>query len=1529
MADTSEPILAEDAGAANQARGACCHQRCLVPEGFSFDCLAITAPNPRASKAYLDELVHRVGMSGTEGTKEVLILAVSDPEGVRIGSGGGTLNAVLEIDQALRAAQLSNDSQDPQGLAAARVLLVHSGGDSQRSPTQCVCGKAWSALNSCGDSGSGRCNTPMDLLLEHLSRLFSGGSSGSLEPGTLVVTACDVMLLIPPEVAATADWSFDNQSGAAGGVAGLAIAADAAKYASHHGVYCLDGGGGGGGQKSHGIKGVRKYLQKPSREEAETSGAFINPGSMVTPNNESGNPNHDPNANPEVAIDSGVVVFSGAATWALTSLALSETFKGCTSRGVAGGASALRLELYSDILLALRTGGATGESAEGMLDAYLEACGPVLPPDHDVSKARREIWDALSGFPLGALLLQGAKFVHLGTTPELMEMLTLRLPEFIEPYGLTARASSVVGAACSVENDPPAVVVNSSLHGAGVVAGGAVIEHCYFDRDGWEIGAGSLISGIRSLGEDCHLRLRGGMCLQQTDLDRASPEEPASRFVVSLFGTRDDIKAHYSAERARVCGATWEAFFGYTGATVEDLWGGIEEGDRKLWSARLFPVLTRIQGQAAGTSSTSINTVMWMQDVQEHAAAAAVATACPSSSPPGGDVSSPPISGDRGGGIAATKPVAVKNWLAAERLSFKEILAKANPGAEFRWRRHLEEGMAAKVPAAGAQAAAPVGSGRGRAWDAVAVVAPALSHLPEARRWLDSLAGRGAMAAFCVPPPRPCDTPDRRMDRDGPLVLNALLVVAERYSALKRARFGSDTSAEALRGMCVLLCVEGVSEEKKNWDEIVEDGVPGACDLDCAAQAGVWVLQRDGSMFLLREESLAPLLELPQRLSQYQGLTYLDVDNAIPVPETVPPGSPTGTTSALEFLAAATAAARTPSPEPVQRSAVTEPRSRVHSGDLRPDHAASSPASAGTAAAVTSALAGLTELDERAKDEGCTPAGAAQALARVACRLYELADILGGGGHRSGPGENPEWQAAMRGLDTLRPLPDGNGWGPPAALPASVAALKCRRDLWLGSAGGPPARDASQTLPQKRSTIGGTQAASFSHVEPHLVVRCARHYERAAAVVVSAAVRTASLFVELPPARWGLGSGANKESQAMPSAGGATGGDFANEKCGGSDVVDSVSGGTGDDAGPTLEDKEQQRQLLEERISRMNPRDQALARHSQVHVNHRTIATKNAELTQRRVQEERRRWQQAPEESQQQALPVGACITSRAAARVDLAGGWTDTPPISYEAGGAVLNAAVTVSGEKPIEARCERIEAARVELVCVGREGTMTSRTVCSSLEDFSDFCVPHAPAALLKAALICAGIVPFPTAASSDGNRTAANADAEDSHASAVSTAGDPDCKQGSSLLSLEKQLAIVFGCGGIRITSRSGLPQGSGMGTSSILAGVVLSVVCVAAGRAMSPTSLVHAVLRVEQLMTAGLQSVGDDYSWDQVGGLLGGVKICRTSASLPLQGLVSNAEDAANACRGAGDLEALGRCLSTYWVQKKRMAPGNGW
>ncbi|XP_022248688.1 L-fucose kinase-like, partial [Limulus polyphemus] len=52
-------------------------------------------------------------------------------------------------------------------------------------------------------------------------------------------------------------------------------------------------------------------------------------------------------------------------------------------------------------------------------------------------------------------------------------------------------------------------------------------------------------------------------------------------------------------------------------------------------------------------------------------------------------------------------------------------------------------------------------------------------------------------------------------------------------------------------------------------------------------------------------------------------------------------------------------------------------------------------------------------------------------------------------------------------------------------------------------------------------------------------------------------------------------------------------------------------------------------------------------------------------------------------------------VTAKCPARVDLQGGWTDTPPICYEMGGSVVNIAVLVDGkvQKPIGARARRIQ--------------------------------------------------------------------------------------------------------------------------------------------------------------------------------------------------------------------------------------------
>lgn len=84
-----------------------------------------------------------------------------------------------------------------------------------------------------------------------------------------------------------------------------------------------------------------------------------------------------------------------------------------------------------------------------------------------------------------------------------------------------------------------------------------------------------------------------------------------------------------------------------------------------------------------------------MQNVQEHAAAASFSSGAAARGLP------PLTSGDGDAAMKTdtnTQTLMTEKWLAAERLSFKEILARADPGAEFKWRRQLEEGMELKDP---------------------------------------------------------------------------------------------------------------------------------------------------------------------------------------------------------------------------------------------------------------------------------------------------------------------------------------------------------------------------------------------------------------------------------------------------------------------------------------------------------------------------------------------------------------------------------------------------------------------------------------------------------------------------------------------------------------------------------------------------------------------------------------------------------------------------------------------------------------
>ena len=66
---------------------------------------------------------------------------------------------------------------------------------------------------------------------------------------------------------------------------------------------------------------------------------------------------------------------------------------------------------------------------------------------------------------------------------------------------------------------------------------------------------------------------------------------------------------------------------------------------------------------------------------------------------------------------------------------------------------------------------------------------------------------------------------------------------------------------------------------------------------------------------------------------------------------------------------------------------------------------------------------------------------------------------------------------------------------------------------------------------------------------------------------------------------------------------------------------------------------------------------------------------------------------------------IPTAVTVHLPVRVDLAGGWTDTPPISLEKGGAVLNVALLLNGHYPISVTARRIPESVIRLKSVDQK--------------------------------------------------------------------------------------------------------------------------------------------------------------------------------------------------------------------------------
>jgi fucokinase len=191
-------------------------------------------------------------------------------------------------------------------------------------------------------------------------------------------------------------------------------------------------------------------------------------------------------------------------------------------------------------------------------------------------------------------------------------------------------------------------------------------------------------------------------------------------------------------------------------------------------------------------------------------------------------------------------------------------------------------------------------------------------------------------------------------------------------------------------------------------------------------------------------------------------------------------------------------------------------------------------------------------------------------------------------------------------------------------------------------------------------------------------------------------------------------------------------------------------------------------------------------------------------------------------------------ITVAAPPRIDLGGGWSDTPPFCLDWGGTVLNIAVALEGNYPIRTTIRRLEAPVIR--CVSLDSG--ARAEYGSAEEILACSAPGSTFAIPCTALETAGVV-----------------------------------EAGERL-----DRALESRGGGLEIETRVDLPVGSGLGTSSILAATVLRALGEMMGCPPDQQALSDLVMRLEQRMTTG-------GGWqDQIGGIFPGAKLALSGPGL---------------------------------------------
>ncbi len=364
--------------------------------------------------------------------------------------------------------------------AGKRVLVIHSGGDSKRVPQYSALGKLFSPVPH--KLPDGRSSTLFDEFVIAMSAV-----PGRIREGILLLSG-DVLLLFNPLLI---DWSGS-------GAAVISFKEDV-ETGKDHGVY-LRGDDGN----------VRKFLHKQSIEKLQSVGAV--------------------NENGMVDIDTGAILLGTDLLDSLFSLISTDgTIDEQKYRNYVN--DKVRLSLYGDFQYPLAS------------DATLEQFYKEKPEGEycdELTECRSAVWNVLHTYNLKLLRIAPAKFIHFGTTREILSLMTAGVEEYKDlDWAQTINSS----------------ITSSAGYNSVVSSGADVGENCYFEvsyvHSGAHVGEGTVLSYIDIHDETipANVVLHG---LKQIN----------GKFVCRIFGVKDNPKENklFGKEMPVEFGATlWNA----------------------------------------------------------------------------------------------------------------------------------------------------------------------------------------------------------------------------------------------------------------------------------------------------------------------------------------------------------------------------------------------------------------------------------------------------------------------------------------------------------------------------------------------------------------------------------------------------------------------------------------------------------------------------------------------------------------------------------------------------------------------------------------------------------------------------------------------------------------------------------------------------------------------------------------------------------------------------------------------------------